>query len=42
MVVPNVNMEEKYGKKVLDLYVGVNDGNLGRYSRQFFAFTVIN
>lgn len=25
MVVPNVNFEEKYGKKVLDLYVAVQD-----------------
>jgi ATP-dependent DNA ligase len=42
MVVPNINLEEKYGRRVLDLYVGFNDTTLCRYNKQFYAFTVIN
>lgn len=41
MVVPNANLQDKYGKKVLDLYVAVHDPELGRYTRQFYGFTVI-
>lgn len=42
MIVPNHNLEEKFGKKVLDLYVACQDAQLDRYTRQFYAFTVIN
>ena len=42
VVVPNTNYEDKYGKRVLDLYVGYNDTVLGRYARTFYAFTVVD
>lgn len=42
MIVPNANLEDKFGRKVLDLYVAFQDNQLSRYSRQFYAFTVIS
>ena len=42
MVMPNLNLEDKYGRRVLDLYTGVKDAELGRYTRQFYAFMVVS
>lgn len=42
MIVPNLNLEDKFGRKVLDLYVAVQDKDLDRYTRQFYAFTVVS
>jgi ATP-dependent DNA ligase len=42
MIVPNANLEDRYGKRVLDLYVAIQDADLNRYTRQFYAFTVVN
>lgn len=41
MIVPNLNLEEKFGKRVLDLYLAINDTELDRYTRQFYAFTIV-
>lgn len=42
MIVPNINLEDRFGKRVLDLYVAIQDADLSRYTRQFYAFTVVN
>ncbi len=42
VVVPNVNFEDRFGRRILDLYVGYNDIQLNRYIRMFYAFTVID
>lgn len=42
VVVPNTNFVEKYGRTILDLYVGYNDKTLNRYSRLFYAFAVVD
>ena len=42
MVIPNINYEDDYGRKVLDLYVGVNNQQLGIYTKQFFSFMIVD
>ena len=42
MVVPNTNLVDRFGKKVIDLYTARNDQELGRYTKQFYAFMVVN
>lgn len=42
MVVPNLNLEEAVGQRVLDLYLAVQDQQLERYTRQFYAFAVVS
>ena len=42
VIVPNLNLEDRFGKRILDLYVGFNDTQLNRYIRMFYAFTVID
>lgn len=42
MIVPNLNLEEKVGKRVLDLYLAIKDKELGYYFRQFYAFAVVS
>lgn len=41
MIVPNMNLEEKIGRRVLDLYLGIKDAELDRYFRQFYAFAIV-
>ena len=40
MVLPNDNFEH-YSGRLLDLYTAINDQELGRYTRQFYAFMVV-
>ena len=39
---PNYNLEEIYGRRILDLYTAVQDAELGRYTRQFYGFMVVS
>lgn len=42
MIVPNQNLEEALGKRVLDLYLAYQDMKLERYTRQFYSFAVVS
>jgi ATP-dependent DNA ligase len=42
MIVPNLTLEETAGRRVLDLYLAVQDPQLERYTRQFYAFAVVS
>ena len=42
MIVPNINFEEQLERKVLDLYLAAYDPNLEAYTRQFYAFAIVN
>jgi ATP-dependent DNA ligase len=41
MIVPNQNLEEAVGRRVLDLYLATHNPELDRYTRQFYAFAVV-
>jgi ATP-dependent DNA ligase len=41
MIVPNLNLEEVFGRRILDLYLAVHDPRLEVYTRQFYAFAVV-
>jgi len=41
-VVPNTNLHHRFGNRILDLYVGYQDRILGRYTRLFYTFTVVD
>ena len=41
MMVPNVNLEPKYGKKIADLYTGSYNQEKEKYTRQFYSFMFI-
>lgn len=42
MIVPNLNLEEIVGRKVLDLYLAVQDTKLELYTRQFYSFAIVS
>lgn len=42
MIVPNLNLEEIVGRKVLDLYLAFQDTKLEQYTRQFYAFAIVS
>lgn len=42
MIVPNLTLEEIVGRRVLDLYLAMQDPKLERYTRQFYAFAVVS
>jgi hypothetical protein len=42
MIIPNRNLEDQFGRRVIDLYAAVNDADLGRYTKQFYAFMVVS
>ncbi len=42
MIVPNQNLEETVGRRVLDLYLAIHNTELERYTRQFYAFAVVS
>lgn len=42
MIVPNQNLEEIVGRRVLDLYLAIHNVELERYIRQFYAFAVVS
>ena len=41
MIVPNQNLEETVGRRVLDLYLATRSEELQRYTRQFYTFAVV-
>lgn len=42
MLVPNQNLEETVGRRVLDLYLATRSEELDRYTRQFYTFAVVS
>ena len=42
MVMPNVNLDGKFQNRIVDLYTARHDQELGRYTRQFYAFMVVS
>jgi hypothetical protein len=43
MLVPNTNLSEEFGNRVLDLYLATRDTEVeGNYIRTFYAFTVVS
>lgn len=41
MVVANYNLEDMVGMRVLDLYIAVQDKDVDRYTKQFYAFSIV-
>ena len=43
MLVPNTNLSERFGNKVLDLYLATRDVEVeGNYVRLFYGFTIVD
>lgn len=42
MIVPNQNLEETVGRRVLDLYLAARSEELERYTRQFYTYAVVS
>ena len=42
MVVPNLNLEDKFERRIVDLYTARHDADLGRYAKQFYSFMVVS
>ena len=42
MLVPNNNLSDKFGNRVLDMYLAVQDKEIeSKYVRTFYSFTVV-
>lgn len=42
MLVPNTNLSDKFGNRVLDMYLAVQDKEIQtKYVRTFYSFTVV-
>ena len=42
MVMPNIKLDGYFEKRIIDLYTARFDQELGRYTRQFYAFMVVH
>jgi hypothetical protein len=42
MIVPNQNLEDAVGRRVLDFYLAAQNVELERYTRQFYTFAVVS